>query len=44
MTAFGCTCPHCKARYAKVPEDAAGKTMRCRGCGKTFEVVLGPYM
>jgi hypothetical protein len=35
-----CSNPACKRRY-RVPEDAAGKSLRCKACGETFVAAAG---
>lgn len=31
-------CPHCSAVYKNTPEEALGKSVRCRQCGKPFTI------
>ncbi|HQR08789.1 MAG TPA: caspase family protein [Gemmatales bacterium] len=34
-TVIGTTCPHCR-KAIKIPEEFVGRTVRCKGCSKTF--------
>lgn len=34
-TVIATTCPHCK-KAIKIPEEFVGRTVRCKGCSKTF--------